>query len=351
MCGGRRWAGDGLTEQEVEEALRVVRPAMLRDRSRAVAASRADAPRADARAFGSSQSPWNDLIDVSGVKVKLRTLVVEALSQRTKFARLGIQPPRGVLLYGPPGSGKTCLAMGIAAEAASHANLIAVQATDLIHSQVGQSERAIARLFEQARACAPCLLVLDEIDMLAPRRRQAAGMAASASGGAEDRLLSQLLIELDGVKAASDAPVMVIAASARPDCIDAALLRPGRLDHHVLVPPPTRAARRLLLARLMTVHHANVDEASQGARDASALDPGGDSTALLDEMADSTDGWSLADVQNLCREAGMHALRAAVAAAPDRIPSRHLQVPPSSPCPSIRCPSARAVLSPHLLLG
>ena len=348
-CGGRRWAGDGLTEQEVEEAMRVVRPAMLRDRTRrsAVAASRADGPTADASA-SSSQSPWHDLIDVSGVKLKLRTLVVEALSQRTKFARLGIQPPRGVLLYGPPGAGKTCLALGIAAEAASHANLIAVQATDLIHAQVGQSERAIARLFAQARACAPCLLLLDEIDMLAPPRRQA-GMAAS--GGAQDRVLSQLLIELDGVKAAADAPVMVIAASARPDCIDAALLRPGRLDHHVLVPPPPRAARRLLLTRLMTAHPANLDDASQEARDASGLDPGGDGQALLDEMADCTDGWTLADVQNLCREAGMHALRAAVAAAPDCLPSRHLQVPPSSPCPSISLPSARAVLAPHWLLG
>ena len=166
-----------------------------------------------------------------------------------------------------------------------------------------------------------------------------------------NRVLSRRLIELDGVQAAADAPVMVIAASARPDCIDAALLRPGRLDHHVLVPPPPRAARRLLLTRLMTAHPANLDDASQEARDASGLDPGGDGQALLDEMADSTDGWSLADVQNLCREAGMHALRAAVAAAPDCLPSRHLQVPPSSPCPSISLPSARAVLAPHWLLG
>ena len=130
---------------------------------------------------------WKDLVEVHQVKQRLRTFVVDSLAQRSKFERLGIEPPRGVLLYGPPGTGKTALALAVAAEAAGEANFISVKGTELLNAVVGSSESAISRLFAQARACAPSVLLIDQIDALAPRRGNQTG-----SDRAQDRVLSQV---------------------------------------------------------------------------------------------------------------------------------------------------------------
>ncbi|KAJ1489855.1 P-loop containing nucleoside triphosphate hydrolase protein, partial [Baffinella frigidus] len=201
-----------------------------------------------------------------------------------------MQPPRGVLLYGPSGTGKTALAHALALKIAPFANFIPVQATEIMSSGMGDSERAIASLFALARQCAPTVLFIDSIEALTPPR----GSDEASGNSTMDRVLSQFLIEMDGVKTDALRPVMLLGASSSPDRIDPALLRPGRLEHHILVPPPDETARlQVLQARVNATPHAYTPEGAEA----------------LVGLAQDTDGFSMADLDLLVRGASLAALR------------------------------------------
>ncbi len=218
--------------------------------------------------------------DMAEVKQVLTESVLWPLSYPDTFARLGVQPPRGVLLYGPPGCGKTYLVRALAGS--GQANVLAVKGAELLSKWVGDSERAVRELFRRARDAAPALVFLDEIDALAPVRGQ------STDGGTTDRVVAALLTELDGLEQLRD--VVVIGATNRPDLVDPALLRPGRLERLVYVPPPDADARRLIL--LAAAKHTPL------AKDVD-----------LAATATETDGYSAADCAALIREAALVAMR------------------------------------------
>ncbi|MFJ6195977.1 AAA family ATPase [Micromonospora sp. NPDC092111] len=228
----------------------------------------------------------DDVGDLVEVKQTLTESVLWPLTYPDTFARLGVQPPRGVLLYGPPGCGKTYLVTALAGS--GRANVLSVKGAELLSKWVGESERAVRELFRRAREAAPTLVFLDEVDALAPVRGQA------TDGGTTDRVVAALLTELDGVEALRN--VVVVAATNRPDLVDPALLRPGRLERLVYVPPPDGPARSAILrASSRTVPLAgDVDLA-----------------ALGEELV----GFSAADCAALVREAALAAMRESLAAS------------------------------------
>ncbi|MDN2502494.1 AAA family ATPase, partial [Nocardia nova] len=179
----------------------------------------------------------DDVGDMTETKQALTEAVLWPLRHPDSFARLGIDPPRGVLLYGPPGCGKTFLVRALAGS--GQLSVHTVKGAELMDKWVGSSERAVRELFQRARDSAPSLIFLDEIDALAPRRGQ------STDSGVGDRVVAALLTELDGVEPLRD--VVVVGATNRPELIDPALLRPGRLERLVFVPPPNAAARAEIL--------------------------------------------------------------------------------------------------------
>lgn len=188
---------------------------------------------------------WSDIGGGADLQQQLREAVEWPLSHPEAFRRMGIRPPRGVLLYGPPGCSKTLTARALATE--SKLNFIAVKGPELFSKWVGESEKAVRDIYRKARAASPAIVFFDEIDALATQR----GASGSASVG--DRVLSQLLTELDGIVGSAGAggelssAVVTIAATNRPDLLDAALLRPGRFDRQVYVGPPDFDARRDIL--------------------------------------------------------------------------------------------------------
>ncbi|MFI6066090.1 AAA family ATPase [Micromonospora sp. NPDC051227] len=229
------------------------------------------------------------LDDVGGldeVKQTLTESVLWPLTYPDTFARLGVQPPRGVLLYGPPGCGKTYLVTALAGS--GRANVLSVKGAELLSKWVGESERAVRELFRRAREAAPTLIFLDEVDALAPVRGQA------TDGGTTDRVVAALLTELDGVETLRN--VVVVGATNRPDLVDPALLRPGRLERLVYVPPPDGPARAEIL---------------RAASRQVPLAPDVDLPALGDELT----GFSAADCAALIREAALAAMRESLAAA------------------------------------
>ncbi len=197
------------------------------------------------------------------------------------FTRLGIRPPKGILLYGPPGCGKTLLARAVATE--SEANFISIKGPEVFSKWVGESEKAIREVFRKARMAAPAVIFLDEIDSLTPRR----GMGMSDSGVSE-RVISQLLTEMDGIVTLQD--IVVIAATNRPDMVDSAVLRPGRFDRLIYVPEPDEKSR-LQIFKIYT----------KGMPISKDVD--------LNQLTMMTKYYSGADIESLCREAAMHALR------------------------------------------
>ncbi|MCM0679005.1 AAA family ATPase, partial [Micromonospora phytophila] len=228
----------------------------------------------------------DDVGDLVEVKQTLTESVLWPLTYPDTFARLGVQPPRGVLLYGPPGCGKTYLVTALAGS--GRANVLSVKGAELLSKWVGESERAVRELFRRAREAAPTLIFLDEVDALAPVRGQA------TDGGTTDRVVAALLTELDGVEALRN--VVVVGATNRPDLVDPALLRPGRLERLVYVPPPDGPARaEILRASSRTV----------------PLAPEVDLAALGAEL----DGFSAADCAALVRESALAAMRESLTAS------------------------------------
>ncbi|MEH0825277.1 MULTISPECIES: AAA family ATPase [unclassified Micromonospora] len=229
------------------------------------------------------------LDDVGGlheVKQTLTESVLWPLTYPDTFARLGVTPPRGVLLYGPPGCGKTYLVTALAGS--GRANVLSVKGAELLSKWVGESERSVRELFRRARQAAPTLVFLDEVDALAPVRGQA------TDGGTTDRVVAALLTELDGVEALRN--VVVVGATNRPELVDPALLRPGRLERLVYVPPPDGPARTEILRA--------------SARDV-PLAPDVD----LDALGAELDGFSAADCAALIREAALAAMRESLEAS------------------------------------
>ena len=179
----------------------------------------------------------DDVGDMAETKQALTEAVLWPLQHPDTFERLGVEPPRGVLLYGPPGCGKTFVVRALASS--GRLSVHAVKGAELMDKWVGASEKAVRDLFRRARDSAPSLVFLDEIDALAPRRGQ------SFDSGVTDRVVAALLTELDGIEPLRD--VVVLGATNRPDLIDPALLRPGRLEKLVFVEPPDAEARREIL--------------------------------------------------------------------------------------------------------
>ena len=180
---------------------------------------------------------WDDVGGLGDVKQQLREAVEWPLKYPEHFKEMGIDPPRGILLYGPPGCGKTLLAKAVATE--SEANFIAVKGPEILSKWVGESERAIREIFSKARQAAPCVIFFDELDSIVPRR------GTRYDSGVTDRIVNQLLTEMDGIARLEG--VVVIGATNRPDIVDPALLRPGRFDRVIFVPPPDTAARLEIL--------------------------------------------------------------------------------------------------------
>lgn len=228
----------------------------------------------------------DDVGDMVETKQALTEAVLWPLQHPDTFTRLGVEPPRGVLLFGPPGCGKTFVVRALAAS--GRLSVHTVKGAELMDKWVGSSEKAVRDLFARARESAPSLIFLDEIDALAPRRGQ------SSDSGVGDRVVAALLTELDGAEPLQD--VVVLGATNRPDLIDPALLRPGRLERLVFVPPPDAAARGDIL------HTA-------GRRVPLADD------IDLDTLAADLEGYSAADCAALLREAALSAMRRDIDAA------------------------------------
>jgi transitional endoplasmic reticulum ATPase len=229
---------------------------------------------------------FDDVGDMAEAKQALTEAVLWPLQHPDTFARLGVDPPRGVLLYGPPGCGKTFVVRALAST--GQLSVHAVKGSELMDKWVGASEKAVRELFRRARDSAPSLVFLDEVDALAPRRGQ------SFDSGVTDRVVAALLTELDGIDPLRD--VVVLGATNRPDLIDPALLRPGRLERLVFIEPPDAAARLEILrtAGKSIPLSADVD---------------------LEKVAAGLDGYSAADCVALLREAALTAMRRSIDAA------------------------------------
>ncbi|KAJ0395547.1 hypothetical protein ATCC90586_007772 [Pythium insidiosum] len=251
-----------IREEDLRQAMRGIRPSALREIA-------VDVPRV----------LWQDIGGQHMIKQQLQEAVEWPLRHPDAFVRMGIRPPKGVLLYGPPGCSKTLTAKALATE--SGMNFIAIKGPELFSKWVGESEKAVQSVFRKARAAAPTVVFFDEIDAIATQR------GGDGSSQVADRVLSQLLTELDGIEPLKQ--VLVVAATNRPDLIDSALLRPGRIDRVLYVGPPDVAARREILA----IHCRRM--------------PLGDDVAL-DALAKSTEGFSGAELYALCREAAMRAI-------------------------------------------
>ena len=223
---------------------------------------------------------WDDVGGLRKIKAQLREAVEAPLRHPEVFEEMGIRAPKGVLLFGPPGTGKTLLAKAVATE--SEANFISVRGPELFNKYVGESEKALREIFKKARQTAPCVLFFDEIDAIMSARGQ------SDDSGVSQRIVNQFLAEIDGLQALQG--VLVIGATNRADILDPAVLRPGRFDGVLFVPPPDIEGR----VEILKVHTKDMPL---------------DSSVDISKLAEMTEGFSGADIEGLCREAAMAAVR------------------------------------------
>ncbi len=223
---------------------------------------------------------WSDIGGLKEAKQELQEMVEWPLKYPEVFEHMRTQPPKGVLLFGPPGTGKTLLAKAVANE--SEANFISVKGPEILSKWVGESEKAVREIFRKAKQAAPCIVFLDEIDAIAPVR------GSGFDSHVTERVVSQLLTEMDGLEELRG--VVVIAATNRPDMLDPALLRPGRLDRLLYIPPPDREARE----EIFRIH-------TKGKPLAEDVDFG--------KLAEAAENYTGADISAVCNEAAMLAIR------------------------------------------
>ncbi|MBW2991428.1 CDC48 family AAA ATPase [Candidatus Woesearchaeota archaeon] len=253
-----------LKQSDFRQALKVVRPSALREVLIEI-----------------PNVKWDDIGGLQEVKQELIEAVEWPLKNKEHFKRMGVTPPKGVLLYGAPGTGKTLLAKAVANE--SEANFILVKGPELLSKWVGESEKAVRKVFEKARQTSPTIIFFDEIDSIAPRR----GLGSEDSHVTE-RVVNQLLTEMDGLEDLSD--IVIIGATNRPDILDTSLLRPGRFDRIILTPVPDKKTRK----EIFKVHTKGMPL---------------DKDVKIAELVEKTDGYVGADVESIAREAAIFALR------------------------------------------
>merc|ERR1711881_565176 len=229
---------------------------------------------------------WNDIGGLENVKKELQELVQYPVEHPEKFLQFGMQPSKGVLFYGPPGCGKTLLAKAVANEC--QANFISVKGPELLTMWFGESEANVREVFDKARQSAPCVLFFDEIDSIAKTR----GGGGGDAGGAGDRVINQILTEMDGV--GNKKQVYIIGATNRPDILDGAITRPGRLDQMIYIPLPDEPSRIAIINAVLRK---------------SPVDPSVD----REHLAKITNGFSGADITEICNRAAKVAVRESIA--------------------------------------
>lgn len=274
-----------ITLDDFKEALKVVRPSALRE-----------------VLIEKPNVKWSHIGGLEEVKQELKEAVEWPLKRPEVFTRMGIRPPRGILLYGAPGTGKTMLAKAVATE--SQANFILVKGPELLSKWVGESEKAVREVFKKARQVSPTVIFFDEVDSIAPRR----GVTGDAH--VTERVVNQLLTEIDGLEALND--VVIIAATNRPDIVDTALLRPGRFDRVILTSAPDYGSR----LEILQVHTAGMPLKN----------------VKLDALARKMEGYAGSDIESVCREAALLTLRKDINAkevAMEAFEEALLKVPPS----------------------
>ena len=247
---------------------------------------------------------WEDVGGLDDVKRQLKEMVELPMEKPESFKRLGIKPAKGIFLYGPPGTGKTLIAKALANE--SNANFISIKGPEIMSKWVGESEKAVRRVFKKAKQVSPAIVFLDEVDSIAPRR------GSDGDSNVTERVVNQLLTSLDGLEALEK--VTVMAATNRPDIVDPALLRPGRFDLLVLIPIPDAVARKSIL-EIHTREMPLTDDVD------------------LDSIVRRTEGFVGADLESLCRESGLNALRENDDA--DKVEMRHFEAALEKACPSV----------------
>merc|ERR1712100_843568 len=229
---------------------------------------------------------WEDIGGLEGVKRDLKELVQYPVEHPEKFEKFGMTPSKGILFYGPPGCGKTLLAKAVANEC--QANFISIKGPELLTMWFGESEANVREVFDKARGAAPCVLFFDELDSIAKMR----GGSSGDAGGAGDRVMNQLLTEMDGMN--SKKQVFIIGATNRPDIIDPALMRPGRLDQLIYIPMPDLDSRMSILKACLRKSPVSKD-------------------VDLNYIAAHTDKYTGADLTEICQRAAKLAIRESIA--------------------------------------
>ena len=252
-----------VTKQDFDEALKDVQPSAMRE----VLVQRPNVR-------------WEDIGGLQSIKDELEEAIEWPLKHADLFAEADVKPPKGILLYGPPGTGKTMIAKAVATT--SEANFISIKGPELISKWVGESEKGVREVFRKARQAAPCVVFFDELDAIAPRR------GSEGDAHVTERVISQMLTELDGLEDLKG--VVVIAATNRPDIIDEALLRPGRFDRILEVPPPDKDARK----QIFQIHTKKKPL---------------DSDVKLDKLVEMTDGMTGAEIAAIVNAAAMTAIK------------------------------------------